>query len=127
MGLLLTTMPTALASAMFFRDMEKRFQKSIEGFAVIFSNLHGETEEEDILNLVEEIAEPLEIHLNLDRRTGYVKGYCFLLFEDLDVALSIIKQFHDADLLGKKVQVDLAFCNPKYSRETLKNGRVVDL
>lgn len=46
---------------------------AIEGWVIIVRGLHEETDEDSLVDKFREYGDVKTVHLNLDRRTGYVK------------------------------------------------------
>ena len=83
--------------------------KSVEGWIVFVWNVHEEAQEEDILDAFGEYGDVRNIHVNLDRRTGFVKGYVLIEYAERKEADAAIKAMNGADMLGQTLGSDFAF------------------
>jgi len=93
-------------------DDETGAARSIEGWVVIVSGVHEEAQEDDIFEAFSEYGDIKNLHLNLDRRTGFVKGYAFIEYENKQEADAAIKAMDGNSLLDHKLDVSWAFAKP---------------
>ncbi|PAN44400.1 hypothetical protein PAHAL_9G039900 [Panicum hallii] len=91
-------------------------QRSIEGWTILVSGVKEDVEEGDLHDVFSEFGRVKDLHLNLERRTGYAKGYALIEYESFEEAQAAIRAMNGNQLLTKTVYVDWAF-----SRGPIKN------
>ncbi|KAJ2036707.1 hypothetical protein H4S03_003467 [Coemansia sp. S3946] len=84
-------------------------QRSVEGWVIVATGVHEEAREEDLRDLFSDYGKVRNLHLNLDRQTGYVKGYALIEYAAQSEAEQAIRKASGKKLLGKPLTVDFAF------------------
>lgn len=95
---------------------------AVEGWIVFVTGVHEEASEDDVLDKFAEYGTVRSINLNLDRRTGFAKGYALIEYGSRKEAEGAIAGMDAQALLGKEVRVSWAFVNEQAAVERAGGG-----
>ncbi|KAJ6299479.1 hypothetical protein OIU76_020444 [Salix suchowensis] len=103
-------------------------QRSVEGWIILVSGVHEEAQDDHLQEAFGEFGEIKNLHLNLDRRTGFVKGYALIEYEKFEQAETAIASMNGGTLLEQIIYVDWAFSNGPsngaFRRKNMRPGRM---
>lgn len=93
-------------------DSSGRFLRSIEGWALFVTGLHEESTEDDLHDRFVDYGTVKSLKVNLDHRTGYVKGYAIVEFAEYEQARRAKDELDGSEFMDGTISVDFAFVKP---------------
>jgi len=79
---------------------------------VFVSGIHEEAQEDQIYDLFSDFGLVKNLHANLDRKSGYLKGYALIEFASLPEAQKAVNELNGSSFMGRTISVNFGFKKP---------------
>ena len=96
---------------------------AVEGWIIMVTGLHEEAQEDDIYDNFGQFGQIKNLHLNLDRRTTFAKGYALLEYDQFQNAAKAIEKMNGKEIYDKSIRVDWAFKKPPVKKDKTKDRK----
>ncbi len=89
---------------------------------VFVGNLSYYTTESQLADLLAEAGQVVDVYLPADRNTGRPRGFAFVEFSNESEAEKCIEKFHEYELEGRKLNVNMAEDRPQRAPRPFRPG-----
>jgi len=90
---------------------------------VFVSGIHEEAQEDQIYDLFSDFGLVKNLHANLDRKSGFLKGYVLIEFATQHESQKAVNELNGSSFMGRTISVNFAFKKPMESDNKNKSRK----